>query len=221
MRTTALVSKADCPSGAEFRIGGARAFYNTVGDFVQVPPPQAYFEPTNWHRTAFHELSHFLEAIGVRSGSETRRSGWEFVRVCIDDASRIAFVQPMPNQRKESAVAFLEAAVAYYASLGLTIERVMRSSPKSRAEFGHSLLPYRRLQHGLVDDEARLASVLNIEHRAHVGGADAGEALIRPAQRVRREDNVVEFQQRVASRAALAPGHPARRRRCGDLPALW
>jgi transposase InsO family protein len=31
----------------------------------------------------------------------------------------------MPNQRKESAVAFLEAAVAYYASLGVTIERVM------------------------------------------------------------------------------------------------
>src|SRR5215468_1365280 len=38
--------------------------------------------------------------------------GWEFVHVCIDDASRIAFVQVMANQRKESAVAFLEAAVA-------------------------------------------------------------------------------------------------------------
>ena len=45
-------------TGAEFRIGGARAFYSPVGDFVQVPPPQAYFEPINWHRTAFHELSH-------------------------------------------------------------------------------------------------------------------------------------------------------------------
>ena len=44
-------------TGAEFRIGGARAFYSPVGDFVQVPPPQAYFEPINWHRTAFHELS--------------------------------------------------------------------------------------------------------------------------------------------------------------------
>ena len=32
--------------------------------------------------------------------------GWEFVHVCIDDASRIAFVQVMPDQRKESAVAF-------------------------------------------------------------------------------------------------------------------
>jgi antirestriction protein ArdC len=49
-------------TGAEFRIGGARAFYNTVGDFVQVPPPQAYFEPINWHRTAFHELGHWSGA---------------------------------------------------------------------------------------------------------------------------------------------------------------
>ena len=45
-------------TGADFRIGGARAYYNTTGDFVQVPPPAAYFEPINWHRTAFHELGH-------------------------------------------------------------------------------------------------------------------------------------------------------------------
>jgi transposase InsO family protein len=51
--------------------------------------------------------------------------GWEFVHVCIDDASRIAFVQVMANQRKESAIAFLEAALTYYASLGITVERVM------------------------------------------------------------------------------------------------
>jgi transposase InsO family protein len=51
--------------------------------------------------------------------------GWEFVHVCIDDASRVAFVQVMANQRKESAVAFLEAAVAYYAKLGVRVQRVM------------------------------------------------------------------------------------------------
>lgn len=46
-------------TGADFRIGGARAFYSLSRDFVQVPPPQAYFEPINWHRTAFHELGHW------------------------------------------------------------------------------------------------------------------------------------------------------------------
>jgi len=45
-------------TGADFRIGGGRAYYNTTGDFVQVPPPGTYFEPINWHRTAFHELGH-------------------------------------------------------------------------------------------------------------------------------------------------------------------
>ena len=42
----------------DFRIGGDRAFYAPAQDFVQVPPPQAYFEPINWHRTALHELGH-------------------------------------------------------------------------------------------------------------------------------------------------------------------
>jgi len=45
-------------TGIEFRIGGDRAFYVPSQDFVMVPPPQAYFEPINWHRTALHELGH-------------------------------------------------------------------------------------------------------------------------------------------------------------------
>ena len=45
-------------TGITFRIGGDRAFYAPAEDYVQVPPPQAYFEPINWHRTALHELGH-------------------------------------------------------------------------------------------------------------------------------------------------------------------
>ena len=45
-------------TGIDFRIGGNRAFYVPAQDFVMVPPPQAYFEPINWHRTALHELGH-------------------------------------------------------------------------------------------------------------------------------------------------------------------
>jgi len=51
--------------------------------------------------------------------------GWEFVHVCIDDASRVAFVQGHGRSTQESAVTFLEEAVAYYARLGIRIERVM------------------------------------------------------------------------------------------------
>ncbi len=60
-----------------------------------------------------------------RGQSNARGIGWEFVHVCIDDASRIAFTQIMADEKAVSAVAFLKAAVAYYASLGVTVRRVM------------------------------------------------------------------------------------------------
>ena len=67
---------------------------------------------------------------GDRRGQSNRRSrgeglGWEFVHVAIDDNSRIAFAKIMPNERKRSATAFLKAALAYYESLGIKVERVM------------------------------------------------------------------------------------------------
>jgi transposase InsO family protein len=57
--------------------------------------------------------------------SGTGRPGWEFVHVAIDDHSRIAMAQIFPDEKKESAVAFLEAAVAYYRSLDITVSRIM------------------------------------------------------------------------------------------------
>lgn len=72
----------------------------------------------------FNHIGHRIT--GDRTGqSKTRGIGWEFVHVCIDDASRIAFTQIKPDERKTSACAFLKAAVAYYASLGVMVERVM------------------------------------------------------------------------------------------------
>ena len=46
-------------SGADFRIGGAMAFYVPGHDYVQVPRPDDFHEPINWHRTALHELGHW------------------------------------------------------------------------------------------------------------------------------------------------------------------
>lgn len=46
-------------SGADLRLGGERAFYAPGLDYIQVPRPEAYFEPINWHRTALHELGHW------------------------------------------------------------------------------------------------------------------------------------------------------------------
>src|SRR5712672_453289 len=72
----------------------------------------------------FNQIGHRIT--GDRRGqSNTRGVGWEFLHVCIDDASRVAFSRIMKSERKACAVAFLRAAVAYYKSLGVTVERVM------------------------------------------------------------------------------------------------
>jgi len=63
---------------------------------------------------------------GRRTGyCSSQGAGWEFVHVAIDDHSRIARAEIFPDQKKESAVAFLVATVAYFRSLGITVERVM------------------------------------------------------------------------------------------------
>ncbi|MEQ1511020.1 MAG: zincin-like metallopeptidase domain-containing protein, partial [Sphingopyxis sp.] len=46
-------------TGADFRIGGARAFYDVGGDYVQVPPQPAFTHQIDFYRTALHELGHW------------------------------------------------------------------------------------------------------------------------------------------------------------------
>ena len=46
-------------SGADVRIGGGEAYYAPHGDYVAVPPPQAFHARIDWHRTALHELGHW------------------------------------------------------------------------------------------------------------------------------------------------------------------
>lgn len=62
---------------------------------------------------------------GTRQNCRNQGAGWEFAHVAIDDNSRIAFSQIKKDECKGSAIAFLKAAVAYYQSLGVTVERVM------------------------------------------------------------------------------------------------
>jgi len=72
----------------------------------------------------FNRVGHRIT--GDRHGqSNARGIGWEFVHVCVDDHSRIAFSQVLDNERKECAMAFLKAAVAWYQGLGIIIDRVM------------------------------------------------------------------------------------------------
>ena len=70
----------------------------------------------------FHQAGHRVTGNKHR---RSRRAGWDFVHVAIDDASRLAYVEILPDERQESAVAFLERATAFYARHGIRVQRIM------------------------------------------------------------------------------------------------
>ena len=54
-----------------------------------------------------------------------RGGGWEFVHVCIDDHSRLAYAEILPDERQDSAIAFLKRAVAWFASKGIQARAIL------------------------------------------------------------------------------------------------
>jgi transposase InsO family protein len=52
-------------------------------------------------------------------------AGWEFVHVAIDDATRLAYVEVLPDEKAITAIGFLRRAVKHYASYGITTERLI------------------------------------------------------------------------------------------------
>jgi antirestriction protein ArdC len=77
-------------SGADFRIGGAQAFYDAKHDYVQVPPQPAFAEQINYYRTALHELGHWTghsSRLARTFGSRFGNSGYAREELCAELAS--------------------------------------------------------------------------------------------------------------------------------------
>jgi len=104
---------------------------NRIGALEPVVPVRRYERerPGELIHIDIKKLGRFARAghraTGQRQGCRNEGAGWEFVHVAIDDHSRLAFAKVMANEKKRSATAFLKAALAYYSSLGIKVERVM------------------------------------------------------------------------------------------------
>ncbi len=60
-------------------------------------------------------------ALGHGAGRRTRGAGWEAVHVAVDDTSRLAYVEVLPNQTAKVTVGFLERAIAWFAAHGVVV----------------------------------------------------------------------------------------------------
>jgi transposase InsO family protein len=70
---------------------------------------------------------------------QARGIGWEFVHVCVDDATRLAYVEVLADERAVTAGGFLKRAIAYYRSHGVGVEAVMTDNGSAYRSMVHSL----------------------------------------------------------------------------------
>jgi transposase InsO family protein len=66
-------------------------------------------------------------------------AGWEFVHVCIDDATRLAYAEVLSDEKATTAIAFLRRALAFYAAHGITVQRVMTDNGAAYRSTAHAL----------------------------------------------------------------------------------
>ncbi len=73
------------------------------------------------------------------AGHSRRQVGWEFVHVCVDDATRLAYVEVLGDEKSTTAVAFLRRATSFYRAHGVQVQRVMTDNGPAYVSFAHQL----------------------------------------------------------------------------------
>ncbi len=74
-----------------------------------------------------------------RRTSHAKGAGWECVHVCVDDATRLAYVEVLPDEKARTAVGFLKRALAFYSAHGITVERVMTDNGPAYLSIAHAI----------------------------------------------------------------------------------
>jgi transposase InsO family protein/transposase len=127
-----------------------------LGKLSRLEPPEP---PNRYERARPGELIHIdVKKLGVIAGvghrvtgrrdsqpanRRARRrgapAGWEFVHVCVDDATRLAYVEVLENEQATTAVGFLKRAIEFYARHGITVERLMTDNGSAYRSTVHAL----------------------------------------------------------------------------------
>jgi transposase InsO family protein len=127
-----------------------------LGKLSRLDPPEP---PNRYERRRAGELLHIdvkklgkingagWRVTGNRSSQNANRrqrrkggpTGWEFVHVCVDDATRLAYAEVLADEKATTAVAFLRRAVAFYAAHGISVERVMTDNGSAYCSIAHAL----------------------------------------------------------------------------------
>jgi transposase InsO family protein len=82
-----------------------------------------------------HYTPRLTNAAGRRHGT----AGWSYVHIAIDDCTRLAYAEVLPDEQARSAISFLRHAIAFYQRHGITVERVLTDNGSAYRSTIHAI----------------------------------------------------------------------------------
>ncbi|HET8756765.1 MAG TPA: IS481 family transposase [Solirubrobacteraceae bacterium] len=82
-----------------------------------------------------HYTGSYTDATGTRRG----KAGWECVHIAIDDATRLAYAEVLPDEKASTAIGFLRRAVAFYQRHGMTVEELITDNGAAYISSVHAI----------------------------------------------------------------------------------
>jgi transposase InsO family protein len=98
----------------------------------------------------------------ITDGSGVRRRfyGWDAVHVAVDDATRLAYAEVLPDEKATTAVAFLGRAIEFFARHGIRCQRIITDNGS----------PYRSAAHAIACRVLGLRHVRTRPYRPQTNG---------------------------------------------------
>jgi transposase InsO family protein len=89
------------------------------------------------HRMTGHQ--HYTPRLTDAAGRRRGTSGWDYVHIAIDDCTRLAYAEVMPDETARSAITFLRHAIAFYRRHGITVERLLTDNGSAYRSAVHAI----------------------------------------------------------------------------------
>jgi len=119
-----------------------------LGKLSRLEPPEP---PNRYERARPGELIHIdvKRLVRIQHGAghrvtgkrtwQAEGAGWEYVHVCVDDATRLAYVEVLVDEKAKTAIGFLRRALAFYAAHGIAVERLMTDNGGAYVSTAHAI----------------------------------------------------------------------------------
>jgi transposase InsO family protein len=91
------------------------------------------------HRVSGRSRRHYTGQRTDAEGKVRNVVGWEFVHIAIDDATRLAYVEVLGDEKATTAIGFLRRAIAHYSGYGITVEQLMTDNGSAYRSTIHAI----------------------------------------------------------------------------------